>query len=200
MFLSSGYRHLGKILEFHKVCQVPFRVPRKNVCFLWKCCRVKGPPQAYSGEFRGLRGIVAGSLGFFSSCVSTWGTCSCLLRELKSPLASGGAPRIYSRFASGMDRASSRVEVGTSGFPSISDIALGGSVDLEQESQASSFIDAWNSACLSSCSWSVKPLVELYLEPAALFGGCNQGVSAPWCCDFILKVTFEEVPGHQDLP
>ena len=200
MFLSSGYRHLGKILEFHKVCQVPFRVPRKNVCFLWKCCRVKGPPQEYSGEFRGLRGIVAGSLGFLSSCVSTWGTRSCLLRELKSPLASGGAPRIYSRFASGMNRASSRVEVGTSGFPSISDIDLEVSAELEQGSQASSFIDAWNSACLSSCSWSVKPLVELYLEPAALFGGCNQGVSAPWCCDFILKVTFEEVPGHQDLP
>ena len=41
---------------------------------------------------------------------------------------------------------------------------------------------------------------ELYLESAAFYGGCNGGVSAPSCCDFILGVTFEEVPGHQDLP
>ena len=41
--------------------------------------------------------------------------------------------------------------------------------------------------------------VELYLEPAAFSRGCNQGVSAPLCCDFILVVTFEEVPEHRDL-
>ena len=99
-----------------------------------------------------------------------------------------------------MNRASSRVEAGTSGFLSISDINLGVSVELEQGSQASSCADAWKSACLSSSSWGVRPLVELYLEPAAFSGGCNQGVIASECCDFILMITFEEVSGHRDLP
>ena len=41
------------------------------------------------------------------------------------------------------------------------------SAELEQESQASSCVEEWNSACLSSCSWGDRPLVELYLEPAS---------------------------------
>ena len=44
-----------------------------------------------------------------------------------------------------------------------------------------------------------RPLVELYLEPAAVSGRCNWGVSAPSCCDFILRVTFEDLPGNQDF-
>ena len=32
------------------------------------------------------------------------------------------------------------------------------------------------------------------------FQTMHGGVSAPSCCDFILVVTFKEVPGHQDLP
>ena len=40
-------------------------------------------------------------------------------------------------------------------------------------------VEAQNSTCLSSCSWGVRPLVELHLEPAAFSRGCNQGVSAP---------------------
>ena len=40
---------------------------------LWKHCSIKGPPQAFRGKFRSLRGVVAGSLGFLSSCVSTCG-------------------------------------------------------------------------------------------------------------------------------
>ena len=42
-------------------------------------------------------------------------------------------------------------------------------------------------------------LVELYLKPEAFSRGCKQDVMAPSCCDFILSVTFKEVPGHQDL-
>ena len=48
--------------------------------------------------------------------------------------------------------------------------------------------------------WGVRPLVEFYLEPVPFSGGCNWGVSALSCFDFILGVTFEEVPGHRDLP
>ena len=95
LFLTCGWklniplelgRYLRKLLELHKACQVPFRVPRVNVGFLLKHCSVNGPTQACRGEFCGLCGVVAGSLGFLSSCVSTWGTCSCLLREVRSPL------------------------------------------------------------------------------------------------------------------
>jgi len=66
-------------------------------------------------------------------------------------------------------------------------------------SQVSTSVEAWNSAFLSSCSWVFRLHVELYLEHAAFSGRYNWGVSAPSCCDFILRVTFEEVPGHQDL-
>ena len=44
-----------------------------------------------------------------------------------------------------------------------------------------------------------RPLVALYLEPAGFSGRCNWGVSAPSCCDFIHRVTFEEVSGHRVL-
>ena len=98
-----------------------------------------------------------------------------------------------------MNWASSRVEVGTPGYLSISDFDHSVSVELEQESHASSCVEEWNSPCLPSCSRGDMPLVELYLEPVGFSGRCNQGVSAPSCCDFKLRVTFEEVPGQQDL-
>ena len=95
--------------------------------------------------------------------------------------------------------ASSRVEAGISGFLSISDLDQRVSGELEQESQDSSFVEEWNSACLSSCSRGDRPLVELYLEPAGFSRRCNGGVSAPSCRDFIHRVTFEEVTGHRVL-
>ena len=98
-----------------------------------------------------------------------------------------------------MTRASSRVEAGTSGFLFISDFNRRVIAELKQESKALSCVEEWNSVCLSSYLRSDRPLVELYLEPAAFSGRCNCGVSAPSCCDFILRVTFEEVPGHRDL-
>jgi len=81
-----------------------------------------------------------------------------------------GAPRDSLGITAGVNRASSPVEAGTSGFLFISDFDLRVSAELEQESQASSCVEEWNSACLSSCSWGDRPLVELYLEPAALSG------------------------------
>ena len=75
-------------------------------------------------------------------------------------------------------RSSSPVEAGTSGFLSISDSDHRVPAELGQESQASSWVEAWNSACLSSCSRGYSPLVELYLEPAGFSGRCT-GVSVP---------------------
>src|SRR5574338_595678 len=40
---------------------------------------------------------------------------------------------------------------------------------LGQESQASSWVEAWNSACLTRCPRGERPLVERYLEPGGLF-------------------------------
>ena len=125
--------------------------------------------------------------------------CSCLLREVRSALALRGAPRDSSHIAARMNRASSRVEVGTSGFLSISDYDRRVSAELEHESQALSCVEEWNSTCLSSCSRGDRLLVKWYLEPEAFSRRYNWGVSAPSCCDFILRVTFEEVPGHRDL-
>ena len=106
-------------------------------------------------------------------CVN-WGNRSCLLREVRSPLALQEAPRESSCITVRMNRASYQVEVGTSGFLSISDIDLGVSEELKLESLASSCFEALNSAYLSSCSCSVRRLVELYLGPVAFLGGPNQ--------------------------
>ena len=74
--------------------------------------------------------------------------------------------------------ASSRVEVGTPGFLSISDFDRRVSVQLEQESQASSCVEEWNSAGLSRCLLGDRSLVELYLEPVVLSDHAC-GVSVP---------------------
>ena len=75
-------------------------------------------------------------------------------------------------------RASSPVEAGTSGFLSISDSDRRVHAELGQERQASSCVEAWNSACCSSCSRGHRPLVELYLESTRFSGRCT-GVSVP---------------------
>ena len=129
-YLLGGNGYLGKLLEFHKACQVPFRVPRGKVSSLCNCCSIKGPPQQCRGEFRGLSGCVAGSLGFQLSCVSTWDTRSCLLSEVRSPLALRGAPQESWHISAGMNRVSSRVKAGTSGFLFMTDIDLRVVVEL----------------------------------------------------------------------
>ena len=85
-----------------------------------------------SSSIQGLRGVAAGKLEFLSSFVSTWGTLWCLFRQVRSPLALQGTPRDSSRIAAGISRALSRVEAGTSGLLSISDIDLGFFKKLER--------------------------------------------------------------------
>ena len=93
-------------------------------------------------------------------------------------------------------RASSPGEAGTSGFLSISDSDRRVLADLGQESQASSWVEAWNSASLWRCSRGERPLVELNLEPGVFSGRCT-GESLPLRFDFIQRVKFEEVSGHR---
>ena len=78
------------------------------------------------------------------------GERSCFLKEVRSPLACQVPPQESSCIATGMNRASSLDEAGTSVFLSISDFNCRVSEELEQESQASSWVEEWNSACLSS--------------------------------------------------
>src|SRR5574337_1235526 len=94
-------------------------------------------------------------------------------------------------------RASSPVEAGTSGFL-ISDSDRRVPADWGQESQASSWVEAWNSSCLASCPRGERPLVELYLEPGGFYGRCT-GESLPIRVDFIHRVEFGEVSGHRVL-
>ena len=88
------------------------------------------------------------------------GDCSCHLREVRSPFVLQWASQNSSHITAGMNRVSSRVEAETSGFLSISDLDRRVSAELEQESQASSCVEERNSACLASCSWGDRPLVE----------------------------------------
>ena len=65
------------------------------------------------------------------------------------------------------------MEAGTSGVLSISDSGRRVPAEYGQERHASSSVEEWISPCLSSCSRSDRPLVELSVEPAG-FSGCTQ--------------------------
>src|SRR5574337_189814 len=64
--------------------------------------------------------------------------------------------------------------------PLISDSDRRVLADWGQESQASSWVEAWNSACLSRCPRGERPLVELSLEPGVFFR-TTHGKTAPSC-------------------
>ena len=83
----------------------------------------------------------------------------------------GGASRDSIGFGA-MEEGLIAPEAGTSGFLSTSDFDHRVSAELGQESQASSCVEEWNSACLSTCSRGDRPLVELYFEPAGFSERC----------------------------
>ena len=70
--------------------------------------------------------------------------------------------------------------------PLISDSDRRIPADWGQESQASSWVEAWNSACLSRCPRGERPLVELYLEPGVFSERCMEKL--PIRVDFIHRV------------
>ena len=93
------------------------------------------------------------------------GDRSCLLREVRSPLSLRGAPWDSSRITAGMNRASYRVEAGTSGFLSISDFDPRVSADwnmrvrprivLRNGTQLASGVLHRVTGHLSSCIWNL---------------------------------------------
>ena len=68
MFTLIGDGYVGELLEFHKGCQVPFRVSRGNVGLLLRCCSGKGPHLTLKEESRGFPRGLAGSLRFLLGC------------------------------------------------------------------------------------------------------------------------------------
>ena len=114
----------------------------------WETLQCKRALSHVEGRISWFFGVVVGSLRFLSSCVGTWGTRSCFIREVRSAFELQGALRDSSHITVGMNRASSRVKVGTSGFLSISDTDLTVSVEFEQGRQTLSCVEALNLACL----------------------------------------------------
>ena len=76
------------------------------------------------------------------------------------------------------NRASFRVDAGTSGFIYISDSDRTVPAELGKESQAFSCVEERNSACLSSSSRDDRTLVDLCLE-SACFSVLCMGMSVP---------------------
>src|SRR5574337_2022794 len=68
---------------------------------------------------------------------------------------------------------------------------------LFRSSQASSWVEAWSSACLSRCPRGERPLVELYLEPGVFSERCTEKL--PLRVDCIHRLEFGEVSGHRVL-
>ena len=105
MFLSSGDGYLRKLLEFHKTCRGPFRVPVKHGLSLETLQHKRA---SSSGQAR------------ISSFARSWGGklrvplklpvdlegCSCFLREVRSPLVLQGPPWDSLPIGAGMNRAS----------------------------------------------------------------------------------------------
>ena len=85
-----------------------------------------------------------------------------------------------------MNRASSRVEAGTSGFLCCSHMGLGLCIPFQTGSQVSTCVEAWNSAFLSSCQRGFRPPAELNLGPGALFELPTRASEISSCCELIL--------------
>src|SRR5574337_1138872 len=68
---------------------------------------------------------------------------------------------------------------------------------MRAEGQASSWVEAWISACLSRCPRGERPLGELYLGPGVFSDRSTEKL--PLRVDFIHRVEFGEVSGHRVL-
>ena len=161
MFLSRGDGYLRELPELYEGCQVPFCISGGNVGFLWRQCSGKGPHLALSGESRGFSRVLVGILGYLSSCD----------RDLRDPLVLLQRSRVSFRDSRGTSGfLSSRCRqiglclqcTGNSVFLSSSNRDLGLFINVHLESQASSSVEAWNSAFLSSCARGVRAPVEFW--------------------------------------
>ena len=78
-----------------------------------------------------------------------------------------------------------RTESDPSGEPGVSGDFWGSQegcqgAELGEESQDSSCVEEWKSACISSCSWGDRPLVELYAQASSAFRTPTAGSLQSW--------------------
>ena len=76
---------------------------------------------------------------------------------------------------------------------------LGLFIKVQLRSEASSGVETWNSAFLSSCARGVRALVEFRRGIWAFTRGSAREISLPSCCEGILVVLLEPVHENQDL-
>ena len=161
-------------------CLVSIRVDRGSPALLSSHSREIGPQDTLKGESRGLSRVVAGNPGFPRLVTVTSGSFSGAYGKsgiLWSWEGSLGTPLGLVQWK----RASSRVEAGTSGFLSYSDVGLGECFLFETVSQVLTCVEAWNSAFLSSCQRGFRPPADLNLGPGALYGLATGASELPSC-------------------
>ena len=123
-FLSNNDRELREPLVWPQGCSVSIRVARGSTAFLSSRGRGIRPQDALKGEFRGPSRVAAGNPGFTRIVmVTSWSFLLCLL-EVRNTVDLGGASQNPLGLVQ-WKTASSRVEAGTSGFLSCSDVGLG---------------------------------------------------------------------------
>src|SRR5574337_1198250 len=66
-----------------------------------------------------------------------------------------------------------------------------------EKKRSDSWVEAWNSACLSRCPRGERPLVDLYLEPGVFSQRCTEKL--PLRVDCIHRLEFGAVSGHRVL-
>ena len=172
---------------------------RKGGISLSRCCSGKGPDFALRGESHGFFRVGLGRFGFLWNCNG----------DLRDPL---GLPQ--------RSQVSFRVTTGTSGFLlsrcrqtgpcldfsqekpvflSCGDKDLGLFIKVQLGNQASSGVEAWNSAFLSNCQRGVRAPVKIRWGIWAFSRGSAGETGLPSCCEGILGIPLEPVQGNQDL-
>ena len=136
MFLSSGDGYVGELLELPKGCQVPVRGSRGNVGFFSRLCSRKGPHLTLWGKSPGFSRVVAGKLGFLSSCDG----------DLRDPLVLPQESQV-----------SIRVERVLSGFLCSRCKGKGPHLNLSLQPQGSSPVLTWISGFLWRFNRGVRP-------------------------------------------
>ena len=126
------------------------------------------------------------------------GTHSCCLREVRSLFELRTACRASSWFTAFKQ---GPVQSSVSGLSvphqCLRDLRI--PIKLHLGSQASSGVEAWNSAFLLSCQRGIRPPVEFRREIWASSRGSAWESGLPSCCEGILGVPLEQVQGNQDL-
>ena len=123
-FSSSYDGELSENLVWLQGSPVSIRVARGSLALLWIHCRGIRPQDALKGEFRGPFRVAAGNPGFTRIVMLTSWSFLLFLLEARNTVDLGGASRNPLGLVQ-WKTTSSRVEAGTSGFLSCSDVGLG---------------------------------------------------------------------------